>query len=555
MQIVTLVLGLLLAVVVSAFATRLSPIKLPAPLLQMAIGACFHYIGFEVEFDSHLFLLLFIPPLLFLDGWRIPKGALFRDWRPILALAIGLVVFTVVGIGLFVHWLIPAVPLPVAFALAAILSPTDPVAVGAMTATSPLPSRLTHILEGEALLNDATGLVCFTFAVTAAMTGHFSLASAALSFVLVSGGGVLVGVGVTFLIGRLNRALIKRAGEEPATQILVSLLMPFAAYLVAEHLHVSGILAAAVAGIAMHYGELVGRALAATRMQRNAVWDTVQATLNGIIFVLLGEQLPQFIERMPQAAGEIGVPGLPWLLAYLSAITAALVVLRFLWVWIAMHVTVLRAARKGQQRRKAPARVLAVTATAGVRGAITLAGILTLPVALPNGAAFPARDVAIFLAMGVILLSLLFATFALPALTRSLAALPSAESRGAKAQRSSEATARTAAAEAAVRRIERLLTESEAGADPDASVARAEAAMHLLAAYRRRLEYGDPHEDENEAQRVAAAERQLHLSALQAEREELYRLRLDRGIDDDVHRALLREIDLVEASLSPAGAH
>jgi len=553
LQVVTLVLVLLLAVVVSAFATRLSPLKLPAPLLQMVIGAGFHYAGFEVEFHSHLFLLLFIPPLLFLDGWRIPKGALFRDWRPILALAIGLVVFTVLGIGLFVHWLIPAVPLAVAFALAAILSPTDPVAVGAMTATSPLPSRLTHILEGEALLNDATGLVCFTFAVSAAMTGQFSLTGAGVSFVLVSGGGVLIGLGVTWAIGRLNRALIVRAGEEPATQILVSLLMPFAAYLTAEHLHVSGILAAAVAGIAMHYGELAGRALASTRMQRNAVWDTVQTTLNGIIFVLLGQQLPHFVERLPTAAGEIGVRSVPQLLGYLSAITAALVVLRFVWVWFAMHLTVLRASRRGQQRRVASTRVLAVTATAGVRGAITLAGILTLPTTLPSGAPFPARDVAIFLAMGVILLSLLLATVALPILTRGLATLPSAGSASAAAKRTSEATARTAAAEAAVRGIERMLTE--ASPNPETSVARAEAAMHLIAAYRRRLEYGDPHEDETDAQRVADAERELHLRALEAEREELYRLRMERGIDDDVHRALLREIDLVEASLTPAGAH
>lgn len=552
MQIVTLVLGLLLAVVVSAFATRLSPLKLPAPLLQMAIGAGFYAVGFEVEFHSHLFLLLFIPPLLFLDGWRIPKGALFRDWRPILALAIGLVVFTVVGIGLFVHWLIPTVPLAVAFALAAILSPTDPVAVGAMTAASPLPSRLTHILEGEALLNDATGLVCFTFAVSAALTGQFSLAGAALSFVLVSGGGVLVGVGVTWAIGRLNRALIRRAGEEPATQILVSLLIPFATYLAAEHLHVSGILAAAVAGIAMHYGELAGRALATTRMQRSAVWDTVQTTLNGIIFVLLGQQLPHFVARLPQAAEAIGVQGAPVMFVYVSAITAALIALRFLWVWVAMHVTVLRAVRKGRQRRTAPTRVLAVTATAGVRGAITLAGILTLPLALPSGAPFPARDVVIFLAMGVILLSLLFATVALPILTRSLSTLPGSHG-GAAARRSSEANARTAAAEAAVRRLEGLLAEP--ATDADASVTRAEAAMHLLAAYRRRLEYGDPHEDENEARRVAIAERELHLHALQAEREELRRLRLDRGIDDDVHRALLREIDLVEASLTPAAGH
>src|SRR5690606_34805652 len=194
MPVVLMVLLFLLAVVASGFIARLLPLKVPLPLLQIAIGAGLSWIGFDVAFDPHLFLLLFIPPLLFLDGWRIPKGAFFRDWKPILALAIGLVVLTVVGMGWFIYWLVPAVPLAVAFALAAILSPTDPVAVAAMTHDSPLPPRLMHILEGESLLNDATGLVCFSFAVTAALTGTFSLAGASASFVLVAGGGVVVGM-------------------------------------------------------------------------------------------------------------------------------------------------------------------------------------------------------------------------------------------------------------------------------------------------------------------------------------------------------------------------
>ncbi len=552
-QIVSLVLMLLLAVVVSCFASRLLPVKVPSPLLQMAIGAGFWYAGFEVEFEPHLFLLLFIPPLLFLDGWRIPKGALFRDWRPILALAIGLVVFTVVGVGLFVHWLIPAVPLAVAFALAAILSPTDPVAVGAMTANSPLPSRLMHILEGEALLNDATGLVCFSFALSAALTGNFSLASASLSFVLVAGGGAVVGVAVTWLIGALNRRLVRRTGEEPATQILISLLMPFAAYLVAEHLHLSGILAAAVAGIAMHYAELAGRPGAATRMQRNAVWDTVQATLNGIIFVLLGQQLPHHIERLPEAAAATGAGNALNLFGYLAAITVALVALRFAWVWVSMSFTVLRAARRGETRTRPPTRLLIVTATAGVRGAMTLAGILTLPLVMPNGAPFPARDVAVFIAMGVIVLSLLLASIALPILTRDLHGLPGMGREGGAARRVNEATARVAAAEAALRRIDQALAEP--ADNPAAGIARTEAALHLFEAYRRRIDYGDAHEDVNAARAVVDAERQLRLYALSAERDELYRLRMDRGIDDDVHQSLLREIDLLEASLTTADAH
>src|SRR5690606_2775788 len=544
MPVVTMVLLFLLAVVLSGFLARLLPLKVPLPLLQIAIGAGLSWIGFDVEFDPHLFLLLFIPPLLFLDGWRIPKGAFFRDWKPILALAIGLVVFTVVGMGWFIEWLVPAMPLAVAFALAAILSPTDPVAVAAMTHNSPLPPRLMHILEGESLLNDATGLVCFSFAVTAALTGTFSLADASTSFLLVAGGGVVVGVAVTWIIGRANRLLVRRGGEDPGIQILVSLLIPFAAYLAAEHIHVSGILAAVVAGIAMHYGELSGRPLAATRMQRNAVWDTVQTALNGIIFVLLGEQLPRMLRALPEAASSSGSGNDVWhLLGYVVVITIALGALRFAWVWVAVRLTVFRAAWQGREVKMPHTRLLAIIATAGARGAITLAGVLTLPLLMPDGSLFPAREVAILSAMGVILLSLAIASIGLPLLPRGLtASLPEPE------RKDTEANARVAASEAAIRRIEKAIAEPLAD-QRDIDV-RAEAAVHLLDVYRRHLDYGDlSGENAEDMQRLADAERRLRLVALDAERDELYRLRRAFAIDDVVHQKLVGEIDLMEASL------
>lgn len=545
MHIVTMILMFFLAVIVSAFIARLLPLKLPLPLLQIAMGAGLSWFGFGVNFDSHLFLLLFIPPLLFLDGWRIPKDAFLSDWRPILALAIGLVVFTVIGLGYFIDWLIPALPLAVAFALAAILSPTDPVAVAAMVANAPLPSRLMHILEGEALLNDATGLVCFSFAVAAVMTGSFSLSAASTSFVLVAGGGVLAGILVPWLIGRLNRLLVQRTGEEPGIQILISLLVPFAAYLVAERIHASGILAAAVAGMVMHYVELSGHSLAATRMQRAAVWDTVQLTLNGIIFVLLGEQLPYVLARIAEATEEVHVAGVWYLFAYIVAITLALGVLRFIWVWVTLRLMVLNAAWRGEQRSMPHLRLLAVTAAAGVRGAITLAGVMTLPLLLPNGTSFPGRDVAIFIAMGVILLSLLLASIALPLLARGLSVdLPQTGLR-------KERSARVAAAEAAIRCIEVLGTRPTGNKTLDAM--RAEASVPLLDLYRRRLAYGvnADHGDIDQARQLDVMNR-LRLEALSAERAELYRLRLANAIEDDVHRRLVREIDLVEASLVSA---
>src|SRR5690606_33517313 len=143
---ITVILVLLFAVIISTYIARLAPFRIPLPLFQIALGGLLSWAGFQVVFDSHLFLLLFIPPLLFLDGWRIPKGAIIRDWPVILSLAIGLVVFTVVGMGFFIHWLIPAIPLAITFALAAILSPTDPVAVSAISASAPIPSRFMHIL-------------------------------------------------------------------------------------------------------------------------------------------------------------------------------------------------------------------------------------------------------------------------------------------------------------------------------------------------------------------------------------------------------------------------
>src|SRR5690606_31039390 len=224
------------------------------------------------ELNPEVFFLLFLPPLLFLDGWRIPKEGLLRDKGMILELALGLVVVTVLGMGLFIHWLIPAVPYPVAFALAAIVSPTDPIAVSAISARFPIPKRVLHVLEGESLLNDASGLVCFRFAVAAALSGAFSLSSAAVTFVQLIVVGIMAGVALTFGVMMFKAWITRRFGEEPGAQVVVSLLIPFGAYELAEHLGGSGILAAVAAGITMSYVELSGRALAGTRVQRAAVW-------------------------------------------------------------------------------------------------------------------------------------------------------------------------------------------------------------------------------------------------------------------------------------------
>src|SRR3954471_1869718 len=196
---------MLVAVVLSEAITTALPFAIPLPLVQIALGALLAAaVDVEVPLAPDIFFLLFIPPLLFLDGWRIPKRGLFKDAGTILELALGLVVFTMLGMGFFIHWLIPAVPLAVAFALAAILSPTDPIAVSAITSRVPVPRRMMHILEGESLLNDASGLVCMRFALAAALTGAFSLPQAVASFLWVALGGLSIGVGLTWVVAKIN---------------------------------------------------------------------------------------------------------------------------------------------------------------------------------------------------------------------------------------------------------------------------------------------------------------------------------------------------------------
>jgi monovalent cation/hydrogen antiporter len=285
---IAVVLFLLLAVVVGGALARMSPVPLPLPLVQIALGSIIASVANPgVTLKPDIFFLLFLPPLLFLDGWRIPKEGLFRDKGTILELALGLVVFTVVGVGFFINWMIPEMPVAIAFALAAIVSPTDPIAVSAIADRVPIPKRLMHILEGESLLNDASGLVCMRFAVGAAVTGTFSLVDALGTFLSVAIGGIALGVGVTWIVTVAKNWVSRHFGEETGSQILISLLIPFGAYLLAEHLHCSGILAAVAAGVTMGYVEQTGQALAVTRVRRSAVWDTVQFAANGIIFVLL----------------------------------------------------------------------------------------------------------------------------------------------------------------------------------------------------------------------------------------------------------------------------
>lgn len=535
MDTIALVLILLLAVVVSAAIARMLPAAIPRPLVQIALGAGIGLTGdFRVVLHPDVFFLLFLPPLLFLDGWRLSHEDLFRDRAAILGMALGLVVFTVLGAGLFIHWLIPAMPQAVAFALAAVLSPTDATAVSAIARRMPLSRRTMNIIEGESLLNDASGLVCLRFAVAAALTGSFSLGDAALEFLWLAAGGIITGVAVTMAIVLGKGWMARRFGEDSGSQILISLLMPFLSYLAAEKLGCSGILAAVAAGIGMSFAETAGRAQSTTRLHRRTVWDALQFTANGIVFVLLGEQLPTILGSAPETVASAGHHSAWWLAFWVLAVSAGLIALRFAWAWGYMRLTLhLPGGRRPDWR------MTAVTALAGVRGAITLAGVLTLPMALPDGQPFPARELAIFIAAGVILISLLAASFGLPLLLRGTV-LPAEEDHEAE-----EDAARRAAAQAALAEIDRVqqdMTKRSGEGELHVTIA-----ARVMDPYRRFIEETGTGLSRAERQHISRIESDMHLAAIRAERAEIFRRVRSRELGSDTARRLIAELDLDEA--------
>ncbi|MGX9377716.1 Na+/H+ antiporter [Pseudomonas sp. JQ36] len=539
MQTAYTVLILLMLVSVSRLVGRVVP--LPLPLVQIAAGALLAWptLGLHVALDPELFLFLFLPPLLFSDGWRMPKREFWHLRGPILTLAVGLVLFTVVGAGYFIHWLLPSIPLPVAFALAAVLSPTDAVAVSAISQNR-LPTPLMHILQGEALMNDASGLVTFKFALVAAVTGVFSLANASLTFVLVAVGGLAVGVALSWLVGRLRAWMIARGWDDPATHVVFMLLLPFAAYVLAERLGASGILSAVAAGMMQSWLDLLPRQTS-TRLLNRSVWSLLEFAFNGLIFLLLGLQLPDIIKAVVSHEATLW-PTLLYRGLDVVAIFLALVLLRFIWVQSIWRLSVLlrRLRGKGDLTQVPTARSCWLLTVGGVRGAVTLAGVMSVPM-LMGSQAFSERDLLIFIAAGVILLSLICACIALPLLLRGIEKSPDDKRR----QEVRDAWRKTA--EAAIHALE---TEEVGPQDAAQAALSAELKARIMSEYRHQL---DVFNDSAEAQALAfqmdLLERRLRLKALRAQRLELYSLSRQHQIGDDVLREVLGELDLSEANL------
>lgn len=529
---------------------------IPLPLIQIALGALIAWPqdGLHIAFDPELFLLLFIPPLLFADGWRIPKREFFALAKPILLLAFGLVFITVFGLGYLIHWLIPSIPLTVAFALAAVVSPTDAVAVSAISRNLGMPSKTMHLLEGESLLNDASGLVALKFAVAATLTaGSFSWENAAKDFTWMSVGGLGLGALMGWGFSRGRDMVTRRVGDVAATQmVLLLILLPFASYIMGEYIGVSGILSAVAAGIATNFADLDRSNFISERLQTEGTWSMVEAAFNGAIFLLLGLQLPSIIGETLRGAAHRDV----WLLlGYVAAISCALLALRWAWLMLGVRSSLHKAHRQGRMVERPSALLTLATTVAGIRGAVTLAAALSIPTHLANGRVFPERNLLIFLATGTILFTLVLGSIVLPLLLRRI---PPVEDTQAQHE---ERLARTAACQAAIASL--ALPEDQAQQHSAQWLTQhQEVAGRITQEYRNRIQLLDESgvantpEAQSDSPEVVHERRlrylreiELRLHCIQVERNTLYAERQAHRINDEMLRSMVSELDMSEVSL------
>ncbi|WP_320718563.1 Na+/H+ antiporter [Enterobacter asburiae] len=543
MEIFFTILIMTLVVSLSGVVTRVLPFQVPLPLMQIAIGALLAWptFGLHVEFDPELFLVLFIPPLLFADGWKTPTREFLEHGREIFGLALALVVVTVVGIGFLIYWAVPGIPLIPAFALAAVLSPTDAVALSGIVGEGRIPKKIMGILQGEALMNDASGLVALKFAVAVAMgTMVFTIGGATLEFFKVAIGGILAGFVVSWLYGRSLRFLSRWGGDEPATQIVLLFLLPFASYLIAEHIGVSGILAAVAAGMTITRSGVMRRAPLAMRLRANSTWAMLEFVFNGMVFLLLGLQLPGIMESSLVAAEADPNVEVWMLFTDIVLIYMALMLVRFGWLWTMKNFSVRFLKKKPMEFGSWTTRELLIASFAGVRGAITLAGVLSIPL-LPTGDVFPARYELVFLAAGVILFSLFVGVIMLPILLQHIDAGDSTQ------QHKEERIARAATAEVAIVAIQKM--EERLAADAEENIDNqllTEVSSRVIGNLRRRA---DGRNDVESSLQEENLERRFRLAALRSERAELYHLRATRQISNETLQKLLHDLDLLEALL------
>ncbi|OTQ71134.1 MULTISPECIES: Na+/H+ antiporter [unclassified Gilliamella] len=539
MELFSTILLLVLIVSLSGVVIKMLPIQIPLPLMQILLGCLLAALGVYLKFDPELFLVLFIPPLLFADGRKTSVKDFVYNFREIVGLALVLVVISIIALGYLLYWMLPNVELPAAMALAAVLSPTDAVALSGIVGKGRIEKEKMEIIEGEALMNDASGLVSLKFAIAiAAGALQFNLIQISITFFIVAIGGLAVGVLFTWLYARILRKINQLTHNDPAIQIVLLFLLPFAAYIIAEECHCSGILAAVSAGMTVNQSGMMRNAPLTARLQSDSTWSMLTFVFNGFVFLLLGIQLPSilsttFTENQTDASIEL------WQLCLIVLfVFVVLMGTRFAWLWAMKHMpTMPFGTKRPLAFRSYTNRDLWISTFAGVRGAITLAGVLSIPMTIGG------RYQLVFIAAGIILVSLIAAVIILPILLRGSVILDNSE------QDNEILTVKGRMAEEAIVNLEKmqssLLQEtSDAGLDQEIIH---EVGSRVIGSLRRRTGLKDLEQKALEAENL---ERRMRLVAIGAERTALLQMKIRNEVSEETYEHLNTDLDIYEKMIS-----
>jgi monovalent cation/hydrogen antiporter len=519
----------LAAVVVLAVLAKRLRIPYPIAFTIGGIGLAFTRHLPRPHVEPELIMLLVVPPLLYSAAWSTDWIALRRNGRPIALLAVGLVIFTMLVVAVVVHAVLPEFTWPLAFTLGAIVSPPDAVAAEAIFERLAIPKRLSAIISGECLMNDATALVLYRFAIAAAVSGAFSLARASIAFVVVAAGGILVGIAIAFLLEGVLRQIGRLGFGDAMIASVIFLLAPFAAYLPAEEMHVSGVLAAVSAGL------LLSRRSTTfidpeTRVLGSSVWRLLTFVLNAFAFLMIGLELPSIFAALEPHVRDYALYGL------LVSVTVILV--RIAWVFPATYAPRLL---NRWLRRHDPSpgwQPVAVLAWAGMRGIVSLAIALSLPYTLGDQP-FTARSVMIFFTFCVVFVTLVFQGLTLGPLIERLGVAETSRSHRR------ETGLRIRALEAGIARLQDDRAEHR-------SPLEREIADRVLEEYRQRVDVlrGKSDQDGAVDERESRVDRKVQKEALAAEREAIVAMRRAGEIPDDIYRSIEYDLDLAALRLS-----
>ncbi|CAC9065225.1 TPA: cation:proton antiporter [Staphylococcus aureus] len=428
MEIFETILIFIAVVILSSFVHTFIP-KVPLAFIQIFLGMLLFITPIPVQFnfDSELFMVTMIAPLLFVEGVNVSRVHLRKYIKPVMMMALGLVITTVIGVGLFIHWIWPDLPIGAAFAIAAILCPTDAVAVQAITKGKVLPKGAMTILEGESLLNDAAGIISFKIAVGVLVTGAFSLVDAVQLFLIASIGGAVVGLLIGMALVRFRLTLMRRGYENINMFTIIQLVTPFVTYLIAELFHASGIIAAVVAGLVHGFErDRIMQVRTQLQMSYNHTWNILGYVLNGFVFSILGFLVPEVIIKIIKTEPH----NLIFLIGITIVVALAVYLFRFVWVYVLYPYFYLAISPfqkmmtknddDNPTTEKPPKRSLyaLIMTLCGVHGTISLAIALTLPYFLAGHHAFTYRNDLLFIASGMVIISLVVAQVLLPLLTK-----------------------------------------------------------------------------------------------------------------------------------------